>query len=156
MAPKGQDQAVDDGAEIGDARDLGPPLLQLMIEKSHVEGGVMNDELGAPDESEKLLGDVAEPWLVAQEVVGDAMNIEGALFHVTIGPQVAMKIVAGGPPLHQFDAADLDDAMALAGLQASGFSIEDDLTHGRLPGNDARRVVVGCGLWAVGCGRCGR
>ena len=130
MTATGQDQAIEDRAEVSDARGLGPPLLQLMVEKSHVEGGVVDDELGTTDVGEKLLGDIGEARLVAEEGIGDAVDIEGTLLHVAIGLQVAMEVIARRPPLHQFDAANLDDAMAIAGFQAGGFRIKDDLTHG--------------------------
>ena len=39
-----------------------------------------------------------------------------------------MKDAAGREALEQLDAADLDDAV-LAGIEASGFSIKDDLAH---------------------------
>jgi len=40
-----------------------------------------------------------------------------------------VQVVAGEPPVQQLDAADFDDAVARAGVQAGGFGIENDLAH---------------------------
>jgi hypothetical protein len=32
--------------------------------------------------------------------------------------------------MHQLDAADLDDPVAVAELEAGGFGVKDDLAHG--------------------------
>ena len=40
-----------------------------------------------------------------------------------------MKMVAAQAPVDQLDAADFDYAMALPGLQAGGFGVENDLSH---------------------------
>jgi hypothetical protein len=43
-----------------------------------------------------------------------------------------MEIVAGELAIEEFNAAHFDDAVAGAGIQACGFSVEDDLAHGVL------------------------
>ena len=40
-------------------------------------------------------------------------------------------MATGRPTTHEFDTADLDDAMTLRDLEARGFRIENDLSQGR-------------------------
>ena len=61
----------------------------------------------------------------------DVMHREGAGGHVALGIDIAMKGLAGGKAVHQLDAADLDDPVALQRIEAGGFGIEDDLAHQR-------------------------
>jgi hypothetical protein len=41
-----------------------------------------------------------------------------------------MEDPAGAPATDHLDAADLDDAVPEFGLEAGGFRVEDDLSHG--------------------------
>src|SRR5690606_25046871 len=43
--------------------------------------------------------------------------------------QVDMEVAPGETPAHQFDAADLDDAVTIGNRHAGGFSIQYDATH---------------------------
>ena len=76
-----------------------------------------------------VVDDVAEARLLRQKLVGDAVHLLCAPVDLTVGPQVAMESTTGLPPIHQLDAADFDDAMALFGLESGGFGVEDDLAH---------------------------
>ncbi len=49
--------------------------------------------------------------------------------HVAFGIEIELQGAAGGKMIHQLDAADFDDAVTFAGLEAGGFGIEDDFTH---------------------------
>src|SRR5690606_22369927 len=51
---------------------------------------------------------------------------------LAFGMDVLVPGAPGGTALDQLHAADLDDAVALAPVQARGFGIEDDLAHQRL------------------------
>src|SRR5476651_2697365 len=52
--------------------------------------------------------------------------------NVTFRIEVAMKGIAGGDAIDQFDATDLDQPVSLAWIKSGGFGIEDDLAHLRL------------------------
>ena len=107
----GPHQGVDDRADLVletrhvQAREFG-------IEKTDIEGRVVDDDVGARNIRSQLVGDFAELRLVRQELRGQAMNREGALFRITLGIDVLVKIIAGKLAIDQFHAADLDDAIA--------------------------------------------
>ena len=103
-----------------------------MVQEANVEGSVVNHQLGARHESQKVLHDVIEARLVGQEFVGDAVHLDRAGIDLPVGLQILMVVIAGEAAVDQLHAADFDDAVPLGGLQAGGFSIEDDLSHGSL------------------------
>jgi hypothetical protein len=41
-----------------------------------------------------------------------------------------MEGAAGGPAVHELDAADLDDAVTELGFKTGRLGVEDDLSHG--------------------------
>ncbi len=49
---------------------------------------------------------------------------------VTPGIQVEVQVVAGELAVEQLDTTDLDDAVALIGIQAGGFGVQEYLSHG--------------------------
>jgi hypothetical protein len=57
------------------------------------------------------------------------VNLLRALVDVALGIEVTVERTSRQPAIHEFDAADLDDAMLLLDFQAGGFRIEDDLAH---------------------------
>ena len=57
------------------------------------------------------------------------MYFDGALVDVAAGVDVLVIVLPGKLAVHQFDATDLDDAVALGGLQAGGFGVQYDLSH---------------------------
>ena len=63
--------------------------------------------------------------------VGHADAVDGArvgMDHAALRVDVVVKDAAGRKALEKLDAADLDDTV-LAGVEAGGFSIKDDLAH---------------------------
>ena len=48
----------------------------------------------------------------------------------TIGLDILVIMILGNTPIDDFNTADFDNAMPLGGLQAGGFGVEYDLTHG--------------------------
>ncbi len=87
--------------------------------------GVIGDEV---DESLRHLGEFG---FVGQEFVAQAMHLEGALGHAAFGVDVDVEGLAGGQVVEQLQRADLDDAVAVFGVETGGFRIQDDLTHGK-------------------------
>src|SRR5581483_6799064 len=117
-------------AQRGDRGKLTRQPPELHVQESHVERGVVDDELGAADELQELLGDLCETRLALELGARDAVHSERALVDVALGIQIAMKAPAGRAPIDELDAADLDDPMSEAGLETRRFRIEDDLPHG--------------------------
>src|SRR6478672_9293384 len=126
MAAARQCQRVDGAikADCGAA-----DALQFGIQKAHVEFGVVNDELGVADKSEKLLGDLFKQRLAGQEFARQAMHLVSRFGDVALRVDVAMKNLTGRNTIVEFDAADLDKAMALVRIETCRLGIEDDLPH---------------------------
>src|SRR5688572_18758184 len=89
----------------------------------------MNDEFGIFHVIEKLVDDFTELRLVAQELGGQSMHTQRTLLAVASRIDIAVKMIAALLPVDEFDAADLDDAVAVRPFQAGGFGVEDDLSH---------------------------
>ena len=115
---------------IGDAARRGREPFELSVEERHVERRVVNDEFGAAQEFEQLARDFREARLAREELRGQSVHLQGARVDLAIGAQVTVEHPARTSPVHDLDATDLDDAVALLGLEARGFGVEDDLTHG--------------------------
>ena len=122
-------QRVDHRAEVAHPARRTGQALQLRVEERDVERRVVNHQLRAVDELEQLVDDVREARLLREEFVGDAVHVLRGAVDQPVGSQVAMELAAGLAPIHQLDAADLDDAMSLLRLQPRGFGVEDDLAH---------------------------
>jgi hypothetical protein len=57
------------------------------------------------------------------------VDLDGLFVAVALGVEVQVQVVAGALAVEQFDAAQLDDAVAAFGGQAGGFGGEDDLAE---------------------------
>src|SRR5690606_16247038 len=128
MLVPGQQQGIHYRTVVGHATVTAKPL-QLGIDEAHVERGVVDHQLGAADEVHELVGHVGEQRLVRKKLVGDPVDLEGALFHLPLGIDVDMEVPAGQAPVEQLDTADLDDAMSFPYLDTRGFGIQNDRTH---------------------------
>jgi hypothetical protein len=102
---------------------------KFCIQKADVERRVVNDQLGALQKIDQRSGDLRELRLVAQKIGGEAVYRERARIAVAFGVHVEVQVIARQAAVHQLDAADFDDAVATARVQARSFGIEDDLTH---------------------------
>ncbi len=86
--------------------------LELHVEEADIEGGVVDHEARAVDEGGEFVGDGREDRLRREEGVGEAMDLEGSLRHRTLGIDVLVEAASGRAMIDEFDAADLDDAVA--------------------------------------------
>ena len=127
MARSGQQQGVENGAVLG---QVGTVLLaqqrELVVDEPHVECRVVDDQRGALDEREELLGYIAEAGLANQEGIGDAVDVDRALVTFAVRLQVDVEVPARQAPADHLDAANLDDAVPLADRHTRGFGIEDN------------------------------
>ena len=57
------------------------------------------------------------------------MYAESTFRHVALGIDVALEDFSAGHMIDQFDAADLDDAIAAQRVKAGGFGIQNDFPH---------------------------
>ena len=126
MAAPRQGQSIDHPVHrYGQSFDIG----QFGIDKIHVEAGIVDDERGISDEGQKVFGLGGEEWLVFEEGRGKAVNGFGLLGHVAFGIQIDMVGLACWQMVQEFDGSDLHNAVALGGIEARGFSIENDFAQ---------------------------
>ena len=111
-----QRKRIDDvGGNGGDGRQIYP--LQLFVEESDVERGVVDDPLGALRKLDKFVHDIGELRLVAQHFPGETVNIGCTGVDLPLGVKVKVNMSTGRPAVNEFDAGDLDDPVALLGVQ---------------------------------------
>ena len=126
IAPPRQHQRIDQAL----ARDRGLfAALELGIDEAEVEHRIVRDQWGVADEGEKLLAHVGEQRLVLEELGRQAVHLERAVRHLAFGVEVVVEAIAGRKPVHQLDTADLDQPVALVGVEAGGLGVEHDLAH---------------------------
>jgi hypothetical protein len=102
---------------------------EFVVEELHIESGIVDHQLRVADEIEEGLAYVFENRVVSQEIVAEAMDLEGGGGHGAHRVYVLVIGLAGGQVVEKLDRADFDDAVAFAGFKAGGFGVEDDLTH---------------------------
>ena len=131
MAAAGQDQGVDHAVE-SERRTRG--ALELGIDEAEVEGRVVGDQLGIADEGQELVGDILEERLVLQELGGQAVHGHRVTMDIALGIEVAMELAARGNTVDDLDAAELDQPVAVDGVEPRRLRVEDDLAqHWRFP-----------------------
>ena len=69
--------------------------LQLVVDELDVEIGVVNDQLGPAHEFYELGGDVGEAGLSREEIVLDAVHLQGAYVDGAFRIDVTMEAVLG-------------------------------------------------------------
>jgi hypothetical protein len=102
---------------------------QFGIEERQIERGIVDHEFCVPYKLQEIIDDGSEQRFVAQEFVADSGNDARALVDRALRIQISMERASGSPAFGQLDAANLDDPVALADLQAGRFGVEDDLSH---------------------------
>ena len=108
-------------------RPRGP--LELGIEEAEIEGRVVHHQHRAFDEGQHVVGKLGEARLVAQELGGEPVHLEGLVGHLALGVHVAMPHAARGNAIDQLDAADLDHAVAVERVEPRRLRIEHDLAQ---------------------------
>src|SRR5450830_571632 len=106
--------------------------LQFGVEEADIKRCVVDDQFGVGNIGAEFFDDFCKFGFVAEEFGGQSVDGQSALFRIALGIDVVMEVVPGQHAVVQLDRADLQDAVARAWVQAGGFSIENNLTHGRL------------------------
>ena len=122
----GDAQGIDGAVE---GQKLVSGAAKFRVQELHVEGGVVDDQRRVADEGQEALGDFRKQRLVRQEFGGQAMDATGFLGYVAQGIDIGVIEPFGWLMVDQFDAGDLDDAVAAVGIEAGGFGIQRDFTH---------------------------
>ena len=89
----------------------------------------MDDQLGPFQKGKKIIHDLRETRLGLEVRPTDAVHGFGTLVDVAFGIQETMEFPSRQAPVNEFEAADLDDAVAVCGREARGFGVEYDLPH---------------------------
>ena len=126
----GERQGVEHGAAGLERCGLGIETLELGVQKSEIEGRVMNDKLGALNELQQLLDHLSELGLTLELGERKAVDRRGALVDLALRVLIFMKLPPREATPHEFETADFDDAMPLADFEARSFGVENDLAHG--------------------------
>ena len=100
-----------------------------MVQETHVEFGVVDHQPILADEVEEAVHHGGEERMLGQEFLAQAVNAEGFFRHVALGVDVDVIVPPGRDVIDQFDARDLDHAIAALGVEAGGFRIENDFAH---------------------------
>jgi hypothetical protein len=111
---------------LGLARQLHPGQR---IDKTDVKGRVVDDQLGIPDISQKLIGDCCKCRFIAQVFVGYTVYLLSAGIDFSFRIKILVIVLAGKTPINEFYTAYLNDAVVLRPLETSGFCIEHNLSH---------------------------
>src|SRR5262249_41510943 len=96
-----------------------------------VERRVVDHELGAADELQELGGYLRKLRLVAQEIGSEPVDLQRAGLAVPSRVEIAVKVVAGEPPVDQLHPGDFYDSVPQLGLEAGGLGVDDYLAHDR-------------------------
>ena len=121
------DAPVSGGAPAVEAKQL---LVMVGGEEADVERRVVDDQLGVADEIDELPRDLGEFRLVGEEGGRQPVDAEGGIRHLALGIDVAVEVAPRRDVVFKLDAADFDQAIAGQGIEAGGFGVEDDFTHG--------------------------
>ncbi len=108
--------------------------MQLHVDEADVETGVVYDERRISDEAQKVVRDVGKSRLIGQKrirqsVHGFRVGMHGAILGIDVGVKLSSRRKA----IEQFDAAELDQPVAGAGIEPCRLSVEHDLAHGAPP-----------------------
>ena len=103
--------------------------LELGAQEAVIEAGIVDHQRRVADKAEEIIDDLDEALVALQEFGRQPMNGEGLRRHVALRIEVGVERRPGRNPVEQLDAADLDQAVALARVKAGGFGVEDDFAH---------------------------
>ena len=126
MLAAGDQQGIDHPLAV-DHNAPGP--FQFGIQKAKIEHRVMSDQLRVAKKFDEFLDLLGEERLIPQKLDRQPVNFEGRFRHVAFRVEITMEGLAGRKAVKQFDTADLDQSIALKGIEACGFGIENDLAH---------------------------
>ena len=125
--PAGQGHGIRGPARF---EGLAAQQLQFAVDKPQVEFGVMNNQGILADEIQKLDDNRGEGRVFGEKLSAQPMNLVGRLGHVALRIDVSLELPPGGQVIGQLQTGDFDNAIAVRRIEARGFGIEDDLTHG--------------------------
>jgi hypothetical protein len=100
------------------------------VKKFEIECCVVNHERRIAKKHLEFIGNRRKNRLVRQKGVCQSMNPQGFQRNGPLGIDITVKRRACWQVIDKFDAADLDDPVAISGIKTRRLGIKDDLTHG--------------------------
>ncbi len=117
---------------INDFRDLKRATrgaLQFAIDEFQIKSCIVYYQRRTSDKLEKRVGDIGKQRLFPKERVVQSVNRVSIVRHTSFGIEIGMKDLARRNVIDEFDASDLDDAMAIGRIKTGRFRIQCDFTH---------------------------
>ena len=119
--------SIDARMELGARGKRG--ALELGVEKSDVERRVVDDPFRAARERDEFRGDLREFRLVLEVVPGHPVHFGRAGVDLALGVETEMDGAAGRAAVGDLERGELDDPVALLGVEPRGLGVDDDLAH---------------------------
>src|SRR5690554_1060835 len=128
MLGPGDGQRVDDAAVVSGFPDR-LEARKLGVHEADVKSRVMYNQLRTLDKLKKFIGNFGEPGFVCQKLIGDAVNGDSFGLNLPFWIDVDVVISARQFTFNDFNAANLDNAVAVVRVDTRGFGIQYDLSH---------------------------
>ena len=103
-----------------------PSALQLRVQETEVERGIVRDQMALGEEGQHFVGDFREARLVGQVRQCNAMDPRRVVGDVAFGMDQCVEVPARRQVVHQFQRSHLDHPVTKMRLQACGFGVEQD------------------------------
>jgi hypothetical protein len=84
-----------------------------VIQESHIERRVVDNHLGIADKRQQVVRDLREIRLVGEKLIADAVHGARALVDFAARINILVEVILGDAAVHNFNAADFNNAMAL-------------------------------------------
>jgi len=99
------------------------------VQKSHVERRVVNDQWVFADKREEVVHSRGEQGLVGEKFVRQTVDGGCAAGHFAFRIVITVKHFSCRHIVNQLDRADFHDAVAVQGIEAGCFRVEDDFAQ---------------------------
>src|SRR5689334_3775192 len=94
-----------------------------------VKSRVVDHEGGIADKGQKIIDDINKALMPFQEIARKTVHRKRLSRNVAFGVDVGVKGRAAWYPVDQLDAPELDESVALGGIEACCFGVENNFTH---------------------------
>jgi len=102
---------------------------QFRVQEPEIEAGVVDNERRVAQKLEQRIDHGTERRFVRKKFIGKTVHALRLKRNVPFGIDIGLKALAARQVIEKFDAADLDDAMSVGGIEAGRFRIQHHFTH---------------------------
>jgi hypothetical protein len=104
--------------------------MQFAIDESHIEAGIMNNEISVPDELQETIRNLREDGIICEKCFRQSVDGERFIRHVSLGINVLMIGVSSRNVVIQLDTSNFHQSVSRAWVEPGRFRIKDNFTHG--------------------------